>query len=110
MTNMFPYNHLANLLVNPPVRRVTSVSISGPFGLFGPGFEHITHLHGPVWSMRKEDVVTSIRAGGLYYTDEDYGPRAYLEVVETSPFGGPSYVRTKADCTKTNNLLSLPRS
>jgi uncharacterized protein DUF3892 len=45
----------------------------------------------------------------VYYTDEDYGPRAYLEVVEAGPFGGPSYVRTKADCTTANNLLSLPR-
>lgn len=109
MTNTYPYNHLANLLVNPPVRRVTSVTVSGTFGLLGPGFEHITHLHGPGWSMTKAEVVMSIRGGGSYYTDQDLGPRAYLEVVETGPFGGPAYVRTKADCSTANNLLSLPR-
>ena len=105
-----PRNSLASFFASTASRRVTSISVGGFYGFFGPGFEHITALHGPGWSLTKENVVASIRVGGVYYTDEDYGPRAYLEVVEMGPFGGPPYVRTKADCTTANNLLSLPRS
>ncbi len=104
-----PRNSLASVFASAAGRRVTSISVSGPYGIFGPGFEHIVALHGPGWSLTKEQVVASIRAGGLFYTDEDYGPRAYLEVVDAGPFGGPPYVRTQADCTRANNLLSLPR-
>jgi hypothetical protein len=105
---MSDLNVLASLLTASTQRRVTAIRMSG-LGAFGiPMFEHITELRGFNWQKTRAEVVADIRAGATYYTDEDLGPRATLEVVNPSFLSVP-YVRTKPDCTKANNLLSLPR-
>jgi hypothetical protein len=53
------------------------------------------------------EVIRDIRAGWTYYTRED-GTTASLEIDRTGIIG-PEFVRTKPDCTRANNLLSLPR-
>jgi hypothetical protein len=105
MTNL---NVLASLLTASTLRRVTAIRMSalGAFGI--PMFEHITDLRGFNWQKTRAEVVADIRAGATYYTDEDLGPRAILEVVNPSILSVP-YVRTRPDCTTANNLLTLPR-
>lgn len=70
--------------------------------------EGITHLGGSGgsgWKWTKEQVIVSIEAGtNTFFTQVD-GIRADIEVIE-----GPNskYLRTRADGTLNDNLLSLP--
>lgn len=52
-------------------------------------------------------VVNSIDYGSNYYYTDKLGLRAEVETVHPS-YGDP-YIRTKANYTKEDNLLSLPR-
>jgi hypothetical protein len=80
---MTDLNVLASLLTASTQRRVTAIRMSG-LGAFGiPMFEHITELRGFNWQKTRAEVVADIRAGATYYTDEDLGPRAILEVVQS---------------------------
>lgn len=53
------------------------------------------------------DVVNSIDSGSNYYYTDKYGLKSEVETVHPS-YGAP-YIRTKANYTKEDNLLSLPR-
>lgn len=53
------------------------------------------------------DVVNSIDSGSNYYYTDKYGLKFEVETVHPS-YGAP-YIRTKANYTKEDNLLSLPR-
>ena len=91
-------------------RRVTHVRLSsGSLGKI-PGYEHIVELKGPGWTASRDDVASDLGTKRYrYYTDEDGGPRAYLEVMDPPSLLGSRFVRTQPDCTVANNLLSLPR-
>ena len=110
---MFPPNNhlgLAELLAamgNVPARRVTHIRMSAGLGVFStPSFEHIELLAGSGWVKSRAEVTGDLDRGWRYYTDESAAPRAYLEIVQ---LGLGRYVRTKPDCTPSNNLLNLPR-
>lgn len=86
-----------------PSRRVTAVRLSGPF----KRFDQIVALAGPGWGpLAVEQVIESIDEGWSYYTADD-GQRAYLAVESTGH--STRYVRSRPDCTKASNLLSLPK-
>src|SRR5437868_2622803 len=111
MSGLFPPPlGLAGLLNSVLESRVTHVRLSPYYNaLASPGFEHIVALHGPNWTMTREQVVAAIDRGQRFYTDQDTSPRAYLEVMPPVTLLGARYVRTRPDCTRANNLLSLPR-
>lgn len=101
---------IAGLFASTVERRVTHIRLSGSYNAFhgAPSFEHITELAGPGWRASRAQVVADIERGWRYYTDESRSPRAYLEVMPPKAILGPKYVRTKPDCARENNLLSLP--
>lgn len=107
MTSGNAFSSVASLLGGRE-RRVTNIRLSDWAG-GSPSFEHITDLRGPDWILSRQDVVNDIRAGNRYYVDNGGGPRAYLEVMPSMTILGGPYVRTKPDCTPTNNLLRLER-
>ncbi|WP_425065141.1 DUF3892 domain-containing protein [Reyranella sp.] len=85
-------------------RRVTHIRTHV---LYDNSWEFITHLAGDGFVATKEEAVEDIRSlRFLYHTNED-GTEAPL-IVESSLLGN-AYVRTKPDCSRANNLLSLPR-
>jgi hypothetical protein len=86
-------------------RHVTWIRMSTS-SLINGGYEHITDLGGDSWRATKAEVIRDIRSGWTYYTRED-GTVAPLEIDRT--VFGFEYVRTRPDCTRANNLLSLPR-
>ena len=53
------------------------------------------------------DVVRAIDFGSSYYYTDKFGLKSEVETVHPS-YGDP-YIRTKANYTKEDNLLSLPR-
>ncbi|KKX52426.1 DUF3892 domain-containing protein [Brevibacillus borstelensis] len=70
--------------------------------------EHITHVKlsgGTVET--KADVVKYIDGGHEYFYTTSSNSKAYVETVH--PVGRPAYIRTKANSTTKDNLLSLPR-
>lgn len=70
--------------------------------------EHITHLgNQPTWLWTREQVITSIDAktNTFFVRDPQSGKRADVGVVREA--GKAPYVRTYADGTWNNNLLSL---
>lgn len=72
--------------------------------------EHISEVKtsgGSIWS--RATVVKDIREGGdSYYTEVD-GSKADVIVVECPNCTFDDYIRTTADSTTADNLLSLPR-
>jgi hypothetical protein len=68
-------------------------------------YEGITHLGGPGWRWAREQVIASIEAKTNSFYTLVNGKRAEVGVVN-----GPTskYVRTYADGTWNDNLLSLP--
>lgn len=86
-----------------PSRRVTAIRLRGPFRRF----EQIAALAGPGWGpLSVEQVIESIDQGWSYYTEDD-GQRAYLKVESNGR--SARYLRSRPDCTRTSNLLNLPR-
>jgi hypothetical protein len=87
---------------------VKYVRIATARGLAPLGYEHIEWLGGDGWAAAKtpQQVADDVGRGWQYYTDEDGSPRAYLE---RFVHNGRWFVRTKPDCTRANNLLSLTR-
>ncbi|WP_068786631.1 DUF3892 domain-containing protein [Paenibacillus phocaensis] len=86
--------------------QITHIRLSDPWG---SNTEHITHvmLSGGTVETR-EEVVRYIDGGHEYfYTHGPWNTKAYVETVH--PYGRPAYIRTKANNTTTDNLLSLPR-
>lgn len=70
--------------------------------------EHITHLgNQPTWLWTREQVIASIDAktNTFFVRDSQTGKRADVGVVRET--GKAPYVRTYADGTWNNNLLSL---
>jgi len=70
--------------------------------------EHITHVKlssGVIETVT--DVVRYIDSSFEYYYTSAYGSKALVESVH--PTGRPAYIRTKANSTTRDNLLSLPR-
>jgi uncharacterized protein DUF3892 len=70
--------------------------------------EHITHLgNQPTWLWTREQVIASIDAktNTFFVRDPQSGKRAEVGVVREA--GKAPYVRTYADGTWNNNLLSL---
>jgi hypothetical protein len=70
--------------------------------------EHITHLgNPPQWVWRREDVIASIEAktNTFFVRDPYSGKRSEIGVVRE--LGKAPYLRTYADGTWNNNLLSL---
>lgn len=53
------------------------------------------------------DVISSIKYGSTYYYTDRFGYKSEVEVVH--PTHGDLYIRTKANYTTKDNLLSLPR-
>jgi hypothetical protein len=72
--------------------------------------EHITHVGNPSWSMKRltvEDVIARIKSRtDAFYVQDARGNRAYVKVVPPSA-GLREHIRTYADNTPTDNLLSL---
>jgi hypothetical protein len=68
-------------------------------------YEGITHLGGPSWRWTREQVIASIEARTNTFFTLVNGNRAEIGVVN-----GPTakYLRTYADGTWNDNLLSLP--
>lgn len=70
--------------------------------------EHITHVQlsgGTVETVAQ--VVGYIDRGMEYFYTTSTASKAIVETVH--PVGRPAYIRTKANSTTTDNLLSLPR-
>lgn len=70
--------------------------------------EHITHLgNPPIWRWTREQVIASIDAktNTFFVRDPHSGKRADVGVVREA--GKVPYLRTYADGTWNNNLLSL---
>lgn len=70
--------------------------------------EHITHVKlagGTVETVAQ--VVGYIDRGMEYFYTTSANTKAIVETVH--PFGRPAYIRTKANSTTKDNLLSLPR-
>lgn len=68
-------------------------------------YDGITHLGGAGWKWTREQVISSIEAGTNSFFTSTNGRRAYIAVVD-GPHG--KYVRTHANGTWNDNLLSLP--
>lgn len=84
--------------------RIVAVRVAHP----GTMEQHITHFKldsGTVFT-RAEMVAYVKLSPDTYYTNVE-GHKAYVEVAVSS--NGTEYVKTKADYTTKNNLLSLPR-
>ena len=68
--------------------------------------EGITELGGPGWRATRQQVISSINAGAVYYTLVD-GRRVRVGVREET--GKAPYLQTHADGYWNNNLLALQR-
>lgn len=84
--------------------RIVAVRVAEP----GTHEQHITDFKTDSGNeMSKNVMIIYIESwGGVFYTLED-GKRA--ELIIASDSNGMPYVKTKADSTTKNNLLSLPR-
>jgi hypothetical protein len=85
--------------------QITHIRLSNPTAT---STEHITHVKlstGIIESVPQ--VVAAIERGHEYYYTTSPYTRATVEVVR--PTGRPPYIRTKANQTTRDNLLSLPR-
>jgi hypothetical protein len=75
--------------------------------------EHITHVGNqfatPPWKWTREQVIASIdsKTNTFYVLDPNTGKRSDVGVVRET--GKQPYLRTHADGTWNNNLLSLPQ-
>ena len=73
--------------------------------------EHITHvgLGGQTGLYTREQVIGWIRTGQhRFYTSVGGTPSVWVEVVENPPYPIQPYLRTQANATGVDNLLSLP--
>ena len=68
-------------------------------------YDGITHLGGIGWKWTRASVVNSIESGTNTFYTLSFGQRANIGVVD-DPYG--KYVRTYANNTWDDNLLSLP--
>ena len=72
--------------------------------------EHITHVGNPSWPMKRlavEVVIQRIKDKSVsYFVQDARGNRAMVQVVPASA-GRREHIRTYADGTPTDNLLSL---
>lgn len=68
-------------------------------------YEGITHLGGAGWKWTREAVIQSIEAGTNTFFTNTTGQRTDIAVVD-GPHG--KYLRTHANGTWNDNLLSLP--
>ena len=68
-------------------------------------YEGITHLGGADWKWTRQKVIESIEAGTNSFFTNTTGRRADIGVVD-GPHG--KYLRTYANGTWNDNLLSLP--
>lgn len=74
----------------------------------GYSTEHITHVKLYAGTVETVDqVVKYIDTNFEYYYTTGGGSKAIVESVH--PVGKPAYIRTKANNTTKDNLLSLPR-
>lgn len=78
----------------------------------GTGHQHITH----VWWLNSVDGVskTMTVAGAVDWIDKGNrlqvgGEKGPVDVIVVREVGQPPYIRTRANITPTDNLLSLPR-
>ena len=70
--------------------------------------EHITHVGNSQGTWTREQVIMWIDTSAhTFYVRDGYGNRANIGVVR--PTGVAAYLRTYADKTWTDNLLSLPQ-
>jgi len=71
--------------------------------------EHITHLGNPraPWKWTREQVIESIEAKSNTFFVLDPVSKKRSDIAVVRPTGQPPYVRTYADGTWNNNLLSL---
>ncbi|HEX8360286.1 MAG TPA: DUF3892 domain-containing protein [Longimicrobium sp.] len=68
-------------------------------------YERITHIGGAGWKMTQEAAVTAIENGTRsFYVSKD-GKRVAVVVATRN---GTKYLKTEADSSEPNNLLSLP--
>lgn len=69
-------------------------------------YQRITHVGGTGWKMKQQDAIRGIESGTRsFYVSR--GGNAVRVVVATSPYGN-RYLKTEADGSEPNNLLSLP--
>lgn len=68
-------------------------------------YERITHLGGATWKWTRESVIQSIEDGTNTFFTNTSGQKTYIGVVD-GPHG--KYLRTHANGTWNDNLLSLP--
>jgi hypothetical protein len=90
-----------------------TLQVTGVRTEFGPDgrHEHISHVRiGPAGILPRQTVVNDLRDpnGDRYYTEVN-GRRANVIVVSCPVCSFRDYLRTDADSTTSNNLLSLPR-
>ncbi|MGZ4107625.1 MAG: DUF3892 domain-containing protein [Tumebacillaceae bacterium] len=85
--------------------KITHIRLSNPTT---DSPKHITHVKVDQYgnsTYTVQQIVQSIREGyGYYYTDR-FGSSAEVEAVNAQP----PYIKTKANRTTVDNLLSLPR-
>lgn len=69
-------------------------------------YQRITHVGGVGWKMTQQDAIRAIenRQRSFYVSR---GGRAVGVIVATSQYGN-RYLKTEADSSEPNNLLSLP--
>ncbi|HEX6369178.1 MAG TPA: DUF3892 domain-containing protein [Longimicrobium sp.] len=69
-------------------------------------YQRITHVGGAGWKMTQQDAIRAIesRQRAFYVST---GGRAVTVIVATSQYGN-KYLKTEADSSEPNNLLSLP--
>jgi hypothetical protein len=69
-------------------------------------YQRITHVGGTGWKMTQQDAIRAIenRQRSFYVSS---GGRAVNVIVATSQYGN-KYLKTEADSSEPNNLLSLP--
>jgi hypothetical protein len=84
--------------------QITHIRLSN----FGNSTEHITHIKLSNGMFEtKAQAVRNIDSGREYFYTVSYISKAFVETVH--PYGREPYIRTKANSTTTDNLLSLPR-
>ncbi|CAM3707240.1 DUF3892 domain-containing protein [Cohnella lubricantis] len=85
--------------------QITHIRLSNSYS---SSTEHITHVKLSTGTVEtREQAVSYIDIGYEYYYTNQYGSKANVETVH--PTGRPAYIRTKANTTTVDNLLSLPR-
>lgn len=87
-------------------RQVTCITKSDPNST---QHEHITHLGNSAdgWKQTREEVIRHIDTAAHTYFVKDPATGKRSEVVVVRPTSGVPYVRTRADGTLNDNLLSL---